>query len=85
LFAHSSLQVGNKRRAEATASGKLICEVPNCGFDFKKRYGAIGDGYAQVHHLVPLKNAPFDGRKIFLKDLAVVCANCHVMIHRGGE
>jgi 5-methylcytosine-specific restriction protein A len=71
--------------AEAMSAGKLVCEVPNCGFDFEERYGALGSGYAQVHHKIPLKKAPPEGRKIFLKDLAVVCANCHVMIHRRGE
>jgi hypothetical protein len=25
------------------------------------------------------------GREVKLKDLAVVCANCHVMIHMGGK
>jgi len=72
--------------AQALArDGKLICEVPNCEFDFKERYGSLGEGYAQVHHLIPLNKAPKEGRKVFLKDLAVVCANCHVMIHRGGK
>ncbi len=65
--------------------GKLICEVPNCGFDFAEQYGALGEGYAQVHHLLPLGKAPTDGREPKLKDLAIVCANCHVMIHAGGE
>ncbi len=65
--------------------GKLICEVPNCGFDFAEQYGALGEGYAQVHHLLPLGKAPKDGRETKLKDLAIVCANCHVMIHAGGE
>jgi len=26
-----------------------------------------------------------EGRKIFLKDVAIVCANCHVMIHANGK
>jgi 5-methylcytosine-specific restriction protein A len=65
--------------------GKLVCEVPNCNFDFSERYGPLGDGYAQVHHLIPLSKAPGEGRKIFLEDLAIVCANCHVMIHRNGK
>jgi hypothetical protein len=65
--------------------GKLICEVPRCGFDFKARYGALGEGYAQVHHLEPLSKAPQEGRKVRLQELAVVCANCHVMVHIGGE
>jgi 5-methylcytosine-specific restriction enzyme A len=66
-------------------NGRLICEVPNCGFDFMERYGALGNGYAQVHHKTPLSAAPTHGRKVRLQDLAVVCANCHVMIHRNGE
>jgi 5-methylcytosine-specific restriction enzyme A len=66
-------------------NGRLICEVPNCGFDFADSYGNLGMGYAQIHHKSPLSEAPITGRKIVLDDLAVVCANCHVMIHRGGE
>jgi 5-methylcytosine-specific restriction protein A len=65
--------------------GKLICEVQHCGFDFAKQYGTLGEGYAQVHHLLPLSKSPKDGREIKLKDLAIVCANCHVMIHAGGK
>jgi len=65
--------------------GRLACEVPNCGFDFVEQYGDLGIGYAQVHHKEPLSTAPKKGRKVTLKDLAVVCANCHVMIHHGGE
>lgn len=66
-------------------SGHLICEVPNCNFDFLKTYGPIGEGYAQVHHKIPLNEAPPEGRNATLEDLAIVCANCHVMIHRNGE
>jgi 5-methylcytosine-specific restriction protein A len=72
--------------AESVAKhGRLFCEVPKCGFDFEKRYGALGRGYAQVHHLTPLNKAPKGGRKVLLSDLAIVCANCHAMIHAGGE
>ena len=71
--------------ARSKNDGRLICEVPNCGFDFLKRYGSIGDGYAQVHHLEPLSAAPTTGRTITLDKLAVVCANCHAMIHVGGQ
>ena len=31
--------------------GKLVCEVPRCGFDFSKRYGDIGVGYERWPHL----------------------------------
>ena len=50
---------------------KLICEVQNCGFDFAKQYGALGEGYAQVHHLLPLGKSPKDGRETKLNDLAL--------------
>ena len=65
--------------------GRLLCEVANCGFDFAHVYGTVGEGYAEVHHKVPLSEAPAEGRKIVLDDLAVVCSNCHAIIHRGGE
>jgi hypothetical protein len=66
--------------------GRLACQVPGCGFDFARRYGnTIGYGYAQVHHLQPLSAMPAKGKRITLSDLAVVCANCHAMIHRFGE
>ncbi len=73
------------KEALAKNGGRLICEVENCGFNFKERYGALGEGYAQVHHLAPLSSAPIGGRTVKLEDLAVVCANCHVMIHIGGD
>lgn len=65
--------------------GALRCEVPRCGFDFAATYGAIGKEFAHVHHLKPLSDAPTEGRVVKLNDLAIVCANCHAMIHRGGK
>lgn len=64
---------------------RLVCEVPRCGFDFVERYGKIGEGFAEVHHLYPLGDRKKTGAPTRLKDLAVVCANCHRMIHRGGQ
>lgn len=63
--------------------GRLCCEVPGCGFDFERRYGALGKDYAQVHHKLPLAETN-ELVRTRLDDLAVVCANCHQMIHRGG-
>lgn len=69
---------------DRSAHGRLQCEVPGCGFDFEAVYGSVGAGFAHVHHLKPLAEAtsPTVTR---LEDLAVVCANCHAVIHRGGE
>lgn len=72
------------KQAMRQNGGKLICEVPRCGFDFHARYGAIGEGYAHVHHLKPLGWSPGE-TETTLSDLAVVCPNCHAMIHIGGE
>lgn len=68
---------------EGSLDGRLSCEVPGCGFDFEAAYGALGHGYAEVHHLVPLSGRP-GVRRTSTSDLAVVCANCHAMIHRFG-
>jgi 5-methylcytosine-specific restriction protein A len=73
-----------KRKKERTlaATGKLACEV--CGFDFHKKYGELGYGYAECHHTTPLSllNRESSTR---LSDLAIVCANCHRMLHRSRE
>lgn len=54
------------------------CEV--CGFDFESFYGARGQEYIEVHHTLPLHAS--GERKTQLKDLILLCANCHRMIHR---
>jgi hypothetical protein len=81
----SKLRNAKIREALQNNEGKLRCEVPGCGFDFAEKYGPVGSCFAVVHHLVPLSEVKASGTKNSLKDLAVVCANCHAMIHRGGE
>jgi 5-methylcytosine-specific restriction enzyme A len=67
-----------------STGGRLACEVGGCGFDFFDVYGEIGRDFAHVHHKKPLadRTTPSETK---LSDLAIVCANCHAMIHRGGE
>ena len=74
--------IERKKRAILKSAGCLACEV--CGFDFRDHYGNLGDGFCEVHHRVPLSVATLEVQTN-LEDLAVVCANCHRMIHRGGE
>jgi 5-methylcytosine-specific restriction enzyme A len=66
-----------KVQYRAANSGKLCCEV--CGFDFEAVYGERGTDYAECHHVVPLSES--GPTKTRLSDLAVVCVNCHRMIH----
>ncbi len=80
----SRLRAAKIAKAKFLNNGILKCEVPGCGFDFAEVYGSVGVDYVQVHHLLPLSLG--DGeRETTMLDLAIVCANCHAMIHRGGE
>jgi 5-methylcytosine-specific restriction protein A len=62
------------------------CKCQACGFDFVSAYGELGDNFAEVHHLNPLSERPSEEwtKEILssVADVAVLCANCHRMIHR---
>jgi 5-methylcytosine-specific restriction protein A len=51
-----------------------------CGFDFEKEYGERGKDIVDAHHTKPLSELP-KGRKTSASDLALLCANCHRVIH----
>jgi hypothetical protein len=71
--------IAAKRRQVLSDTGRLACSV--CGFDFCQFYGELGADFCEVHHLHALADA--DGEvQTKLEDLAVVCSNCHRMIHR---
>ena len=59
--------------------GRLFCSV--CGFDFGKVYGEVGADYIEMHHTIPVSDLGDDG-ETRLEDVALVCANCHRMLHR---
>lgn len=71
-----------RRKKEMTmrTSQGLSCEI--CGFDFEEKYGSVGHAFAEVHHLKPLSSSQ-KARAVSLSDLAIVCSNCHRMLHRG--
>ncbi len=66
----------DKRKKEA---GVLKCDV--CQFNFFEKYGDIGADYIECHHTKPVSELE-DSDKTQLKDIALVCANCHRMLHR---
>lgn len=68
-----------KKRDVLRRLGCLRCEV--CGFDFQKAYGVLGFGFAECHHVEPLAFLEHE-RETDLSKLAIVCANCHRMLHR---
>ncbi len=62
----------------AAVGGQPTCEV--CGFDFLATYGERGRGFIECHHLVPVRELR-PNSVTTLDDLALLCANCHRMIH----
>jgi 5-methylcytosine-specific restriction protein A len=69
----------NKKKKMLAETGKLACEV--CGFDFYEVYGELGKGFAECHHKTPVHQLEANQRTR-LQDLAIVCSNCHRMLHR---
>ncbi|MEH7504943.1 HNH endonuclease [Neobacillus drentensis] len=59
--------------------GRLYCEV--CTFDFFERYGEIGEDFIEGHHTIPVSELE-EGQKTRVEDIALVCSNCHKMLHR---
>ena len=68
-----------KKKNILKEKGELKCEA--CDFDFEKTYGEIGKGYIECHHLIPLSNFQVN-KETKLDDLALLCSNCHRMIHK---
>ena len=68
-------------RAAALRIHGYACQV--CGFRFEEVYGRWGRDFAEVHHMRELSRAPAEGLEVDpARDMAVVCSNCHRMIHR---
>jgi 5-methylcytosine-specific restriction protein A len=68
-----------KKAAVLQETGRLQCEA--CRFDFAVAYGELGIGFAECHHRLPLASlGSRTGTR--LADLAILCANCHRMIHK---
>lgn len=59
--------------------GKLYCQV--CTFNFHKQYGEIGCDFIEGHHTLPM-SALEEEVKTKINDIALVCSNCHRMLHR---
>lgn len=53
-----------------------------CGFDFEAKYGELGGGFIQVHHLTPFSTASAKRETDPITDLRPVCPNCHAMLHK---
>jgi predicted HNH restriction endonuclease len=73
------------RKAKANRflkTAKLECDV--CSMDFAQKYGERGEGFIEAHHTKPV--ASLNGKdKTKVRDIALVCSNCHRMLHKGKQ
>ncbi|WP_231584206.1 HNH endonuclease [Domibacillus indicus] len=59
--------------------GKLYCEA--CGINFEEVYGERGKDFIEAHHTKPISEMK-DGETTKIEDLAMLCSNCHRMVHK---
>lgn len=72
-------RLAQERKRQALAkTGHLACEA--CGLNPVDRYGDRGSGAIEVHHTKPL-HLLREGDRTRLEDLAILCANCHRVVH----
>lgn len=67
-----------KKARALEETGRLACEA--CDLDFGEQYGSRGEGFIECHHLQPLSTLR-PGQRTALTDLALLCSNCHRMVH----
>ena len=79
---HARIERNAKAASAAKKARGYTCE--GCGINFEWIYGERGKGFIEAHHLVPLHTLP-EGVSVKIdaqNDFAVVCSNCHRIIHR---
>lgn len=64
-----------RKKEEAKKNGSLFCEI--CGFSFVRNFGLE---YIECHHITPISSIK-GVVETKLEDLALVCPNCHKMLH----
>ena len=67
-----------KNHYRSRNGGKLLCD--SCGIDPTDKYGDVGDTCIEAHHRRPIAELQPDSITT-VGELAMVCANCHKIIH----
>ncbi len=67
------------KRKRIKADSLLRCEI--CGFSFVETYGQLGQGFIEAHHTIPVSQLSGE-IETKVEDIALVCSNCHRMLHR---
>jgi 5-methylcytosine-specific restriction protein A len=81
----TTTQITRNQKAREECIKIKGCRCNICGFDFKEKYGGLGENYIEVHHITPIgslsTSVEYEGTNPE-KDLIPLCSNCHSMIHR---
>jgi hypothetical protein len=78
---HSAVQSVRSEKLREAAKRKYGLECYCCGFKFEDFYGEIARDRTIVHHLETFSGTNGTERVSTVKDVRVVCANCHYVIH----
>ncbi|TCG08827.1 hypothetical protein BZM27_09250 [Paraburkholderia steynii] len=70
------------RDARDAAIAHYGCHCYVCGFDFGKVYGALGQDFIHVHHVIDIATIGAEYHVDPIEDLRPVCPNCHAMLHK---
>ena len=76
----NAFERNRRARRQCIAHYGALCFV--CGLSFEDYYGAIGQDFIEVHHVVPLSEIGEAYEVDPVRDLRPVCSNCHSMLHR---
>ncbi|MCI0690884.1 HNH endonuclease [candidate division KSB1 bacterium] len=68
-----------KQQWSQQQNGDINCSI--CSFSFKEKYGKIGEGFIEAHHILPISSLAPD-TIVKISELIPVCSNCHSMLHR---
>jgi 5-methylcytosine-specific restriction protein A len=82
---HRKVERNRTAAKQAKKFHGTVCQA--CDLDFGKRYGPIGEGFIEAHHLKPIASLE-EGVSVtydVAADFAVLCSNCHRMIHRSDD
>ena len=75
----NSKLVKDAKRLFREANNGLYCQI--CGFNFEKSFGEIGKDFIEAHHTIPVSEME-ETHKTKIEEIAIVCSNCHRMLHR---
>ncbi|MEO8772623.1 MAG: HNH endonuclease [Ferruginibacter sp.] len=71
--------IKSAKRAFKQMDQKMKCQV--CKISFVDEYGELGEDYIEAHHVFPISELKVE-TETKIEDIAMVCANCHRMLHR---